>query len=198
MTQRGPMKVTIDTNCIIDLEEERDSAQHIRLLMRYHAEGSVQLQVVAIGASERKPDGTYASNFSEFVEKLTAVGLGSVGILKPMGYWGVSFWGQGLWTNDEMVEFERKIHEVLFPEVEFKYEDYCRTRGIETDPNERIDPRWRNAKCDVLALWSHIHHGGGIFVTSDLNFHKQSKKPALITLGAGSILTPREAARRLS
>jgi len=57
----------------------------------------------------------------------------------------------------------------------------------------KIEERlWKNAKCDVLALWSHIWYGSGIFVTGDNNFLKKTKKPALITLGAGEIAKPEE------
>jgi hypothetical protein len=59
----------------------------------------------------------------------------------------------------------------------------------------RAPPRpWRNAKCDVQALWSHIYHKRSCFVTRDENFFKVSKLPALIDLGAGSIMRPAEAA----
>jgi hypothetical protein len=60
------------------------------------------------------------------------------------------------------------------------------------DTLDKIDPKWRNAKCDVLALWSHIRFNGDVFVTSDKNFWKQKKKEQLIALGASNILTPQE------
>jgi len=56
-----------------------------------------------------------------------------------------------------------------------------------------IEPKWRNAKCDVLALWRHIHFNGDIFITSDKNFHQQRKKAQLVALGAWNILTPQTA-----
>ena len=43
----------------------------------------------------------------------------------------------------------------------------------------RPDGRWLNAKCDVQALWCHIREGDGVFVTSDRNFHKVTKKSRL-------------------
>jgi len=48
--------------------------------------GRIKLRVVAISASERKQDGTYASDFNEFKEKLGIVGLGDVEILYPLLY----------------------------------------------------------------------------------------------------------------
>jgi len=109
-----------------------------------------------------------------------------------MGYYGVSFWDHGLLTDEAMIDRERRIHEILHPETEFDYADYCRRLGIDpkTEPSER---RWRNAKCDVQVLWSHIHHGGELLVTNDLNFVKESKLPRLLALGAGAIVRTREA-----
>jgi hypothetical protein len=49
----------------------------------------------------------------------------------------------------------------------------------------------------VLTLWSHIRYNGDIFVTNDSNFHKQTKKPRLVELGCGKILTPSEAVKML-
>lgn len=180
------INVTLDTNCIIDLEEERPAAPCIRLLMDMHAHQTIKLAVVAISASERKPNGTYASSFDEFKAKIAAVGLARVEVLKPIAYWGITFWDWCLWGGEQTTHLERKIHRILFPEVEFTYEQFCRDRGLDPTSGERA-PKWRNAKCDVLALWSHIWHGGGIFVTSDSDFHQKTKKPALLDLGAGDI-----------
>jgi hypothetical protein len=57
-----------------------------------------------------------------------------------------------------------------------------------------LDHQWRNAKCDVLSIWSHIHYRRHVFVTSDGNFHKETKKPRLLALGAGRIEQPADAA----
>ena len=53
------------------------------------------------------------------------------------------------------------------------------------------------AKCDVLAMWCHITFGGDIFITSDRNFFRKTKKPHLIALGARDILTPQGAVAKL-
>lgn len=189
--------VTLDTNCIIDLEEASPTATYIRQLIQMHNDGRINLRVVAISASERKPDGTYASNFAEFQQKIAAVGLGQTDVLKPIGYFGISYWDWCLWANEKMLGLEQKVHEILFPEIEFSYKEFCKKRGLDPD-NGTMDRRWRNAKCDVLALWSHIWHGDGIFVTSDDNFHKEAKKSDLVALSAGEIMRPEEAVARLT
>ena len=52
------MNVTLDTNCIIALEENRPTAPFLRHLISLHDAKTISLRVVAISASERKPDGT--------------------------------------------------------------------------------------------------------------------------------------------
>jgi len=160
-----------------------------------HDNRKINLRVVAISASERKPDGKYASNFAEFKEKIAAVGLAHVEILKPIGYVGITFLDWCLRADDQLVNLERKIHEILFPKIDFLYEDFCRKHGLDPVTGE-IDYRWRNPKCDVLALWSHIHYGSGIFVTRDGNFH--NNKAALIAHVVGDILTPKNVVARLT
>lgn len=91
---------------------------------------------------------------------------------------------------DENDLLEQKIHNVLFPNIEFLWVDYAKARGLVIDS---IDKNWRNAKCDVLALWCHIEHGGGIFVTRDANFHAVTKREKLKALGVGTIVDPNEA-----
>ena len=190
------INVTLDMNCIIDLEEGKVTAPYIREMIQMHKDRKINLRVVAISASERKPDGTYASNFNEFKERIASVGLINVEILKPIGYWDITFWDYCVWAGDRLSELERKIQEILFPEIDMEYKEFCRKRGLNLS-NEKTRGKWVNAKCDVLALWSHIWNGGGIFVTKDRDFHKKSKKHRLIALGAGEILTPIKAIDRI-
>ncbi len=188
--------VTLDTNCIIELEENRSEAPYIRTLICLHNDKQINLRVVGISASERKPNGTYASNFAEFKRKITAVGLGHVEILKPMGRVGVTYWDWCVAGDQQMIRLQRRIFEILFTKIEYEYKEFCRQRRI--DPNNcKMDAEYRNAMCDVVALWSHIYYGGGIFVTEDSNFHKKSKNSKLMALGAGGIVRAKEAVARL-
>jgi hypothetical protein len=151
----------------------------------------INVAVSAIGASERQRTGGYAKNFSDFKAKLAAVGFGSLELLPPLGYWDLCFWDYFVWA-DENDTLERKIHDVLFPNIEFVWPEYAKARGL---PIETQDKNWRNAKCDVLSLWCHIKHGGGIFVTSDSNFHSKTKIRQLEALGTGAIAFPNDALR---
>jgi hypothetical protein len=185
-------KITLDTNCIIALEENRTEAADIRKLIELDRNKEIQVAVVGISASENMPGGGGADSFAWFQDKLSRVGLAQNEILRPMGYWGITFWDWALWSDDEMEDLAKKIHSILFPNCEYNYTAHCKMMSIE--PNEdHIEQKWRNRLCDVLVAWSHVFHGRDILVTCDRNFLKESKQAALIDLGCRHICAPKEA-----
>lgn len=189
------LNITLDHNSIIDLEQNNEHALYLKKLIQMHNDQKINLRVVAISASERKPDHTYVSHFNEFKERIATIGLGSVEILATILYVGLGFVGYCLIGGGKLDELEREIQEVLFPTIQLDYGDFC--RKCDLDPNnEKAWRKWVNAKCDVLALWSHIWYDGDIFVTRDKDFHR--KKPQLIALGAREILRPDEAVKLLA
>ena len=189
------MNITLDTNCIITLEENRPDARYIRCIVHGATEQKLRLRVVAISASERQLDGQYSESFRDFQAKVVGVGLEDVDVLLPPCVLDVTYWDYCIWGTEEFTEEEKRIHEILFPTSPFEYGDYCSHFGL--DPiASNIDRKWRNRMIDTLALWTHIHNGGGTFITSDENFHRQSKKALLVRLGAGEILRPNEAAAK--
>jgi len=187
---------TLDTNCVIDLEQNTVFAPPIRELVAAHRSGLANVAIPSIAASELQPDGGYLTHFDKFVARLASAGLDGLPLIEPIAYWGIGFYGHGLWANDAMVDLEKRIHQVLHPEIEFGLKEFCEARGIEME-TQKPDRRWRNAKCDTQAAWSHIHHQRECFVTRDGNFLKASKLPALIALGAQRIHAPVDAARLL-
>ena len=192
------MNVTFDTNCIIALDEDEDDAPYLRRIIQSAPERGLKLRVVGISASERQPGGGHSKSFSDFQARIAGVGLGDVEILKPPVILGVTYWDHCILGCDEWTEEAKRIHDILFPDSPFAYGDYCRHRGL--DPAAQpLDRRWRNRAIDTWGLWTHMHNGSGVFVTSDEDdFHKpEEKKARLARLGAGEILRPEEAAERL-
>lgn len=184
---------TLDTNCIIAVEEERAEAPAVRKLSAAHATGTARVAVVAISASERQREGGRLHSFFTFEERLARLDLAHLELLFPMAYLDVAYLDRCVLADDAMLDLERRIHEVLFPTIEFAWTDYCHARGLKPDELP-ADHKWINAKCDVQALWSHIHYGREVFVTSDANFHSTGNRPKLIALGANSIARPDDAA----
>jgi len=177
------MRFTLDTNCLIDAEEGRPNASFIRDLVSRHGKNGITVAISSIGASERQRAAGYAQSFSEFQAKLKAIGFEGLEHIPPLAYWNICFFDPCIMA-DENDTLERDIHNVLFPNIEFMWVDYAKAHGLAADSLDKI---WRNAKCDVLTVWCHIKHGGGVFVTSDSNFHATAKLEKLKALGVGTI-----------
>ena len=186
---RTSVRVTIDTNCLIDLEVPSTRQRRLIELLKRWRDGELSLCVPAISASERTQDNQYLKSYSQFVERLERVGLGDAEQLYPMAYFDICFWDRCLISGPELEELERRIHDVLHPTISYDYGLFCAEQGIDRSVAP-VDSRWRNAKCDVQVMWSHIWHRADVLVTNDRNFVKDSKLPKLIALGAKRILLP--------
>ncbi|MHB8887186.1 MAG: hypothetical protein ACYC5H_19300 [Methylovirgula sp.] len=186
---------TLDTNCLIAIDEGRPEAAAVRKLANAHASGIADVAVVAMSASEKQKNGGYLKDFTEFRDRLASLDLAHLRIILPMRYWDIAFWDHCLLSDEAMLALEQRIHTVLFPNIEFEWQAYCQARDI-TATNAPFG-NWRNCKCDVQVLWSHIHAKRDIFVTNDANFHKVGKKSSLIALGAKQIELPKAASSLL-
>ena len=193
---RAMIKFTLDTNCLIDLEEGRKGAAEVRKLVEAHRRGIANVAVATVTASERQKDGGFLETYEDFQARLVSLGLDHLNQIQPLAHFGISFFDHGLWTSQEMADSEAAIHDVLSPGIPISYPEYCEAWDI--DPEARpLNPKWRNRLCDTQIVWSHIHHGRDVLVTSDDNFFKASKLPRLVALGAKRICRPAEAAEML-
>ena len=95
-----------------------------------------------------------------------------------------------------MIRLDAGIHEIPFPAVDSRREDFCAKWDLDAHDKE-VEGRWKNKKCVVLALRCHNWHGGDIFVTADGAFRQKAKNPAIRDLGFGEILKPDNAVTRL-
>ena len=177
--------VTLDTNCLISLAKREPAAASIEALILGHRAGSLTLRVVAASASERGPAGVSLENYYGFQQFVRSLGLGDLPVLLPLGIFGVTYWDHAIWGDDEgrMGSVLDKIWAILFANA---------PRMLSADTPDR------NRLCDALMMWAHIYHDGQVFITSDQHFHAATKKPRLIALGAGQILTPEQAVSALS
>lgn len=171
---------TLDSNCIIDLEEGRPDAVYLNELIGLWHSGKVELAVVSVSASENQPNGEPMRNYADFEAKLENVGLLNARELAPVGIWDFGYWDHMLWSSEESEQQVDEIKDILFP-------------GVQHDPP--ADPvensKWRNQMCDVLVAWSHGFHKSDFLVTRDDNFHKKAQQ--LVNHGIQSIVTPQEA-----
>lgn len=85
----------LDTNCLIDLDEDGEAAPALHRIVGEHRAGGLRLVVAATTASENPRKGSPPKTWPQFTDLLGRVGLAEVEILKPMAYWDVTFWGRG-------------------------------------------------------------------------------------------------------
>jgi hypothetical protein len=182
---------TLDSSCMAAIDEGHAAVKFIRMLADAHTAGKAKVAVVALSAAEKRQAGFYFDDFDAFRDHLAAVDLARVEILKPMAYFDISFPDWCMEADDAMTMLEQHIHDILFPQSQFTWEDYCEEHGIDPSFSPRGD--WRKSKCDVQSMWAHIQNQRDVFVTIDDNFHQPATKAALIGLGAGQIELPQQA-----
>jgi hypothetical protein len=187
------LSFTLDTNCLIAVEEERSEAQAVRdLVARQHA-GLATVRLVATMAAETQRDGTVLDNFSHFQRRIDRLGLGGLEILAPVAVFDLTYLDWCVFAHDEAEAESRRLHEVLFPTFPFDYLDAVPER-LDEAARGLAERKWRNRQLDVLVLHTHVMAKADVFVTNDKNFRKQGKRPRLAELGARVILSPTEAA----
>jgi hypothetical protein len=183
---------TLDSTCIDAINEGRAEVKFIRMLAEAHIVGKANVAVVALSAAEKRQFGSYFDDFDAFRDHLAAVDLARLEVLKPMACFDISFLDWCIESDDVTSALEKKIHDILFPQTEFDWQDYADAHDLDPDSLSPYGD-WRRHKCAVLEMWSHIHNKRDVFVTADDEFHKPAKASALVALGAGRIERPQQA-----
>lgn len=159
---------TLDTNCIIDIDEGRPAASCVQTLLSAWRSGDADLALVASSASERQKGGTYLSSFGIFDERGNTLGFEGMPLLLSIGRWDLSFFGQTLSPSPGWVEREAAIYRTLFPNSPFNWPEYAEAKGVDAKDNSTSAwSRWRNQILDAQAVWAHDHADRQVFVTSD-------------------------------
>lgn len=150
---------TLDRNCLIDIERNRPAATAVRMLADAHAAGTADVAVIAMAASENQRNGQLLRAFADFQGYLATLHLGHLSIVVPMMYWDISFWDHCLWSDDSVLDLERRIHSILFPNVQFLWKDYCRDNGNDPLLTAPIDQNFHRKKTGLLGLGAgHIEY----------------------------------------
>ncbi|MFC4726249.1 hypothetical protein ACFPB0_13195 [Glycocaulis abyssi] len=189
------IKFTLDTNCLIEVDESRPCAPSIEHLVRSAKLRTADVAIVASSASERQQSGTYLTDFETFRSRMDRLGFGHIEILPPLLRWDMGFWHHGLWAGAGDARREEEIFSVLFPTSTYSWSDWANAERLDIDDTSSKSYRnWRNRILDAQAYWAHEYHQRDIFVTSDQNFRRLTKSPAF---PAARILSPQEAERLL-
>ncbi len=172
------LKLTLDTNCIIDVDEQREGSEAVMALATAHAEGRVDLALVCSGAHERQKDGGYLQSFSLFTDRLEALGFPPLPVLPAIAYWDISFWGHGIRPDEAMKTREGLIFKAMFPNVAPDWPTYAAAKGVkQNDTSSTHFSKWKNRLCDVQAFWAHDYAKRDIFVTRDIEFQRLTRHP---------------------
>lgn len=189
-------KITLDTNCMIAVDDKRQEADAIQRILAAFDAGKVDCAMAASSAAEMQKDRNFLNSVTAFEERRTGLGFGDLELLKPIARWGMSFWGFGLWTDDEMSAREKAIFEAMFPNSHYQWEDFARSRALDSEDRSPQNTRkWRNQILDAQAFWAHENARRDYFVTTDKEFLRLERKGLV---SEGTILRPDEAVRKLS
>jgi hypothetical protein len=160
------VRVTLDLNCLIDVEEIRQPHVELVLELQRRADaGTVELSIPASAASERRsPDKPGITNFGQFQQWVATLGFRSVDFLAPIMYLDFSFLDYAVLAGGSGSALEEKIHHVVAPNLPYQ------------SPAPHQVGKWRNAKCDVQAVWCHLHYGTDALCTRDRKLISRSKR----------------------
>ncbi len=176
------MKITLDHNCLINLANDNEVGKKIRNIVdsKKHV-----CFVVNIGASEMRERGILPDHYEQFEEFLTEIGLSHLDRIDPIAIFDVTFWDRCVYSGDDAERLINDIESILFPN---KLEGDIAKEGLDS----KYGRKWLNRLCDIHTMWCHINNENDIFLTSDKNFMKETKKQKLIELGEKSIKHPNE------
>jgi len=168
-------EVVFDTNLVIDVEKKRKGYKDVLDLLKLEKQNKLKIHIPVIIASEKTINTNKITNFKQFREYMKNLGFKNTELLKPICYFGISFWNYCILAGDEIVKLAKEIHEVLFDNIEFDHSEYCKKRGG-IEYSKGIQKKWKNAIIDTLILWSAIYYDKKILVTRDDNFHRHKKE----------------------
>ena len=187
------MKLTLDWNCVIEVEEQRPQAAFIVDLVKAHRSGEFELALLAASASENTRSKVFPGNAGFFRRRIEQLGWDDLPLVPMPGVYGLSYWGFTFWVADGEA-FDRDMDalwQVIAPKVPRNLSDHL-TDGQTLDDDliqSEALSKWRNTWCDVISAYSHIYAARDIFVTNNTRDF-QDKALALASLGMKNISTP--------
>lgn len=177
------MKLTFDWNCVIEVENDQPQANAVSDLVAAHRKGELKVAVLAASASENTKSKEMPQTATHFQDRLDNLGWSDLPLVPVPCVIGLIFIGSSF-PIDDGPKFERKIDElwqIIAPSIPREPKDNF-PDAMSIDDNwlqSKALSKWRNAWCDVISAYSHIHAKRDIFVTNNLkDFQKHSRKLA--------------------
>lgn len=195
------MKLTLDWNCVIEVEEQRPQARFVSELVFLHRAGDVEVALLAASASENSKSKRFPGSASLFFKRIRALGWMDIPLVPMPAIIGLSYLDCCFIVGDGE-EYRRDMDalwNVIAPKVPRRISEYL-LPGMSL-PDAMIQSealwRWRNAWCDVVSAYSHIHAGRDVFITNNTK-HFQKNFEKLADLGMRRISTPSEFCSRMN
>lgn len=191
------LKVTLDNNCLIALEDLEPAADSLKTIISYHDQGKIKLCIASITSAELTRNKTAADSYNIFIERIRTLGMQCAEILVSVpSAWAISYWGPAFQYSDKQeLDLIKNIHSIMWPDTPFNHEEY-RNASSGKVYKSGIAKKWRSRQMDVLTIFSHIRNSCDIFVSAnvkDFGSQGSQKRKALALLGAKQIMTPSEA-----
>lgn len=189
------MKLTLDWNCVIEVEENRPQAGNVNELIACHRRREVEVALLAASASENTKSMRFPGNAGVFKQRVERLGWSDLPLVKMPGVFGLSYYDYCFMVGDG-VAFQRDMDalwQVIAPKVPRNAEDNLRDGQAWDDKAIQSEAlaKWRNSWCDVISAYSHIHEGRDVFVTNNTRDFQNNAKE-LASLGMQHISTPAE------
>lgn len=189
------MKITLDWNCVIEVEECRPQATFVTELIEAHRIGEFEVALLAASASENTRSRIFPGNAEIFKTRIAQLGWNDLPLVPMPGIYGLSYWDFCFYVSDgEAFNRDRDaLWQVIAPNIPSKPSDHL-TDGLtvgDISIQSKTLSKWRNTWCDVISAYSHIYAGRDIFVTNNTrDFQRNAIK--LAALGMAHISTPSE------
>lgn len=189
------MKLTLDWNCVIEVEEGRNQAGRVIDLVNRHRLGQFEVALLAASASENARSKRFPGNANLFKDRVSAMGWDDLPLVPMPCVYDLSYWDL-CYFPDDGDKFNRDMDalwDVIAPKVPRSPAEHLPTGVSLTDgaiQSEQLS-KWRNAWCDVISAYSHIHDDRDVFVTNNTRDF-QVNSEALSRLGMKHIFTPAE------
>jgi hypothetical protein len=179
------VRLTLDHNCIINLENRTGQHAAIEKLIALHRSGAAWVALGVISASENVRSGR--PSYAAFVERIANLGLSDLPQILPEARVDMAYIGLSTYAGDDGLD--RKVRDIIHPSFE-NYEV-----AMKANFTHSIGRKQRNALCDVDAVVAHIRHDHDVFVTEDRHF--LDRRVQLAPLGVRHVLTPEETLRHV-
>lgn len=187
------MKLTLDWNCVIEVEVGGPQSIHVKNIVKAHRYGEFEVALLAASASENSKSKMFPGNAKFFKQRIAKLDWNDLPLVPMPGIHGLSYWDFSYYVEDSGA-FERDMSalwQVIAPNVpRDPAEHLAEGHSLSDDSIQAKElSKWRNTWCDIISAYSHIHACRDIFVTNNTrDFQKNAI--ALGTIGMKHISTP--------